>query len=102
MVVNAGGLWARESARWRALFPAAPEWSIKYIVYRRSARDFERDMSTPHRDGPAGESYLRQEGRGLVHRLLTSNPARPLGCGMARRGTSAHELLPDNLDKIEE
>ena len=49
---------------------------------------------------PAGESYLRQEGRGLCIGFY-EQPCKP----WAVDGTPwdfGHELLPDNLDKIED
>ena len=49
---------------------------------------------------PAGESYLRQEGRGLCIGFY-EQPCKP----WAVDGTPwdfGHELLPDDLDKIED
>ncbi len=48
---------------------------------------------------PEGESYLRQEGRGLVHRLLRAGHATS-GASTARRRISATNCSSDKLDRI--
>ena len=99
-VVNAGGLWAREvGAMAGVYFPLHP-MEHQYIVTDDLPEIYERGTAHPHVMDPAGESYLRQEGRGLCIGFY-EQPCRP----WAVDGTPwnfGHELLPDNLDKIED
>ena len=99
-VVNAGGLWAREvGAMAGVYFPLHP-MEHQYIVTDDLPEIYERGTEHPHVMDPAGESYLRQEGRGLCIGFY-EQPCRP----WAVDGTPwnfGHELLPDNLDKIED
>ncbi len=98
-VVNAGGLWAREvGAMAGVYFPLHP-MEHQYIVTDDIAEIYERDAEHPHVMDPAGESYLRQEGRGLCIGFY-EQPCKP----WAVDGTPwnfGHELLPDDFDKIE-
>ncbi|MEO9514777.1 MAG: FAD-dependent oxidoreductase [Paracoccaceae bacterium] len=99
-IVNAGGLWAREvGAMAGVYFPLHP-MEHQYIVTDAVPEIYERDSEHPHVMDPAGESYLRQEGRGLCIGFY-EQPCRP----WAVDGTSwdfGHELLPDDFDKIED
>ena len=99
-VVNAGGLWAREvGAMAGVYFPLHP-MEHQYIVTDDLPEIYGRETEHPHVMDPAGESYLRQEGRGLCIGFY-EQPCRP----WAVDGTPwsfGHELLPDNLDKIED
>ena len=99
-VVNAGGLWAREvGAMAGVYFPLHP-MEHQYIVTDDIPQIYEAGSEHPHVMDPAGESYLRQEGRGLCIGFY-EQPCKP----WAVDGTSwdfGHELLPDNLDKIED
>ena len=99
-IVNAGGLWAREvGAMAGVYFPLHP-MEHQYIVTDAVPEIYERDSEHPHVMDPAGESYLRQEGRGLCIGFYEQT-CRP----WAVDGTSwdfGHELLPDNFDKIED
>ncbi|MFP5508532.1 MAG: FAD-dependent oxidoreductase, partial [Alphaproteobacteria bacterium] len=99
-VVNAGGLWAREvGAMAGVYFPLHP-MEHQYIVTDDLPEIYGREIEHPHVMDPAGESYLRQEGRGLCIGFY-EQPCRP----WAVDGTPwsfGHELLPDNLDKIED
>ena len=52
----------------------------------------------PHVMDPAGESYLRQEGRGLCIGFY-EQPCRPWAVG-GTPWSFGHELLPDDYDKI--
>ena len=98
-VVNAGGLWAREvGAMAGVYFPLHP-MEHQYIVTDDIPEIFERDSEHPHVMDPAGESYLRQEGRGLCIGFY-EQPCKP----WAVDGTPwefGHELLPDDFNKIE-
>jgi dimethylglycine dehydrogenase len=97
-VVNAGGLWAREvGAMAGVYFPLHP-MEHQYIVTDDIPEIYERGHEHPHVMDPAGESYLRQEGRGLCIGFY-EQPCKP----WAVDGTPwnfGHELLPDNFDKI--
>ncbi|SMY07459.1 GcvT family protein [Flavimaricola marinus] len=99
-VVNAGGLWAREvGAMAGVYFPLHP-MEHQYIVTDDIPQIYERDSEHPHVMDPAGESYLRQEGRGLCIGFY-EQPCRP----WAVDGTPwsfGTELLQDDFDKIED
>lgn len=102
-VVNAAGLWAREvGAMAGVYFPLHP-MEHQYIVTEDVPLilDMAKDgLEHPHVMDPAGESYLRQEGRGLCIGFY-EQPCRP----WAVDGTPwdfGHELLPDDFDKIED
>jgi len=98
-VVNAAGLWAREVAAMAGIYTPLHPMEHQYIVTDDVPEIYERDTEHPHVMDPAGESYLRQEGRGLCIGFY-EQPCKP----WAVDGTPwdfGHELLPDNLDKIE-
>ncbi len=98
-LVNAGGLWAREvGAMAGVYFPLHP-MEHQYIVTDDIPEIYERATEHPHVMDPAGESYLRQEGRGLCIGFYEQS-CKP----WAVDGTPwefGHELLPDDFDKIE-
>ena len=102
-VVNAGGLWAREvGAMAGVYFPLHP-MEHQYLV-TDNIPEIEAIIDAggehPHVMDPAGESYLRQEGRGLCIGFYEQR-CRP----WAVDGTKwdfGHELLPDDFDKITE
>ncbi|MCG6902596.1 MAG: FAD-dependent oxidoreductase [Rhodobacter sp.] len=99
-VVNAGGLWAREVAAMAGLYLPLHPMEHQYIVTDDLPEIYERSAEHPHVMDPAGESYLRQEGRGLCIGFYEQT-CRP----WAVNGTPwefGHELLPDDLDKIED
>ncbi|MBQ0749469.1 MAG: FAD-dependent oxidoreductase [Roseovarius sp.] len=98
-VVNAGGLWAREVGAMAGVYLPLHPMEHQYIVTDEIPEIYTRDSEHPHVMDPAGESYLRQEGRGLCIGFY-EQPCKP----WAVDGTPwdfGHELLPDNLDKIE-
>ncbi len=102
-VVNAGGLWAREvGAMAGVYFPLHP-MEHQYLVTEEVPliADIIADgKEHPHVMDPAGESYLRQEGRGLCIGFYEQT-CRPWAVG----GTSwdfGQDLLPDDFDKIED
>ncbi|WP_412550368.1 GcvT family protein [Shimia sp. MIT910701] len=101
-VVNAAGLWAREvGAMAGVYFPLHP-MEHQYIVTEDVPLIVEMmqdGKEHPHVMDPAGESYFRQEGRGLCIGFY-EQPCLPWGVD----GTPwdfGHELLPDDFDKIE-
>lgn len=99
-VVNAAGLWAREVAAMAGTYVPLHPMEHQYIVTDDLPEIYQRDAEHPHVMDPAGESYLRQEGRGLCIGFYEQTCAP-----WAVDGTPwdfGHELLPDNLDKIAE
>ena len=99
-VVNAGGLWAREVAAMAGHYVPLHPMEHQYLITEETPEIYERDFEHPHVMDPAGESYLRQEGRGLCIGFY-EQPCQP----WAVDGTPwefGHELLPDNLDKVED
>ena len=98
-VVNAAGLWAREVGAMAGIYFPLHPMEHQYIVTDDIPEIYERDSEHPHVMDPAGESYLRQEGKGLCIGFY-EQPCRP----WAVDGTPwnfGHELLPDDFDKIE-
>jgi len=99
-VINAGGLWAREVGALAGVYLPLHPMEHQYIVTEDLPEIYDRGREHPHVMDPGGESYLRQEGRGLCIGFY-EQPCKP----WAVDGTPddfGHELLPDNLDKIEE
>ena len=98
-VINAAGLWAREVGAMAGVYMPLHPMEHQCIVTDDVPEIVERVAEHPHVMDPAGESYLRQEGRGLCIGFY-EQPCKP----WAVDGTPwdfGHELLPDNLDKIE-
>lgn len=97
-IVNAGGLWAREvGAMAGVYFPLHP-MEHQYIVTDDIPEIYNRGAEHPHVMDPAGESYLRQEGRGLCIGFYEQT-CRPWAADGTPWGFG-HELLPDDFDKI--
>ncbi len=99
-VVNAGGLWAREVGAMAGVYHPLHPMEHQYLVSDDIPEVYERETELPHALDPAGESYFRQEGRGLVIGIYEQN-CEP----WAVDGTPwdfGTELLPDKLEKIEE
>ena len=102
-IVNAGGLWAREVGAMAGIYFPLHPMEHQYIVTDEVpmiAEIIDSGGEHPHVMDPAGESYLRQEGRGLCIGFY-EQPCRP----WAVDGTPwnfGHELLPDDFDKIED
>ena len=97
-VVNAAGLWAREVGEMAGLFLPLQPMEHQYLVTDDIPEVYERETELPHALDPAGETYLRQEGRGLVIGIY-EHDCEP----WAVDGTPwefGHELLPDNLERI--
>ena len=99
-VVNAGGLWAREVGEMAGVYHPLLPMEHQYLITGDIAEVYEREKELPHVVDPGGESYLRQEGRGLVLGIYEqkcdpwSVDGTPWDFGL--------ELLPDNLDRIAE
>ncbi|MCW9044404.1 MAG: FAD-dependent oxidoreductase [Pseudopelagicola sp.] len=102
-LVNAAGLWAREVGAMAGVYLPLHPMEHQYIVTDEVpmiAEIIDGGGEHPHVMDPAGESYLRQEGRGLCIGFY-EQPCKP----WAVDGTPwnfGHELLPDNFDKIED
>jgi dimethylglycine dehydrogenase len=102
-VVNAAGLWAREVGAMAGTYLPLHPMEHQYLVtdeVPEIAAIIDGGGEHPHVMDPAGESYLRQEGRGLCIGFY-EQPCRP----WAVDGTPwefGHELLPDDFDKIED
>ena len=97
-VVNAGGLWAREVAEMANIYLPLLPMEHQYLITEDIPQIYENDEEHPHVMDPAGESYLRQEGKGLCIGYYEQS-CKP----WALEGTPwsfGHELLPNNLDKI--
>ena len=99
-VVNAAGLWAREVAAMAGVYLPLLPMAHQYLVTEDIPEIYERPEEFPHVMDPGGESYLRQEGRGLCIGFY-EQPCEP----WAVDGTPwdfGHELLNDQFEKIEE
>ena len=99
-VVNAAGLWAREVGAMAGIYFPLHPMEHQYLITEETPEIYERDAEHPHVMDPAGESYLRQEGRGLCIGFY-EQPCKP----WAVNGTPwefGHELLPDDLTKVED
>ncbi|MFV2052821.1 GcvT family protein [Aliiroseovarius sp. YM-037] len=99
-LVNAAGLWAREVGAMAGVYLPLHPMEHQYLVTDDIPSIYERDAEHPHVMDPGGESYLRQEGRGLCIGFYEQT-CKPWAVG----GTPwefGHELLPDDIDKIEE
>ncbi|MGB0960123.1 MAG: GcvT family protein [Halocynthiibacter sp.] len=97
-LVNAAGLWAREVGAMAGVYLPLHPMEHQYIVTDDLPEIYERSHEHPHVMDPAGESYLRQEGRGLCIGFY-EQPCRPWAVD-GTRWDFGHELLPDDLDKI--
>ncbi len=97
-VVNAAGLWAREVGAMAGVFLPLHPMEHQYLVTGDIPEVYEREHELPHVVDPGGETYLRQEGRGLVIGFYEQD-ATPWAVD-GTRWDFGHELLPDNLDRI--
>lgn len=97
-LVNAAGLWAREVGAMAGVYLPLHPMEHQYLATEKIDEVVNHPTELPHVMDPEGESYLRQEGQGLVIGFYEQN------CDpWAVDGTPwdfGHELLPDNLDRI--
>ena len=102
-LVNAGGLWAREvGAMAGVYFPLHP-MEHQYLVTEEVpliAEMMADGREHPHVMDPAGESYLRQEGRGLCIGFYEQT-CRPWSVD-GTPWSFGQDLLQDDFDKIED
>ncbi|MCP5074224.1 MAG: FAD-dependent oxidoreductase [Rhodobacteraceae bacterium] len=102
-IVNAGGLWAREVGAMAGVYLPLHPMEHQYLMTEKIPmieEMIDSGIEHPHVMDPSGESYLRQEARGLCIGFYEQT-CRP----WAVDGTSwefGHELLPDDFDKIED
>ena len=97
-LVNAAGLWAREVGALAGLYLPLHPMEHQYLVTEDTPAVYEHDGELPHVMDPEGESYLRQEGRGICIGFYEQ------ACeSWAVDGTPfdfGHELLENKLDRI--
>jgi dimethylglycine dehydrogenase len=99
-VVIAAGLWAREVGRMAGVYLPLHPMEHQYFVTDDIPEVYNHGSELPHVMDPAGETYLRQEGRGLCIGIYEQK-ATPWAVG----GTPwdfGHELLNDDLDRVAE
>lgn len=97
-VVNAAGLWAREVGEMVGINLPLHPMEHQYFVTDDIKEVMDMKREHPHVMDPEGESYLRQEGNGLVIGFYEQNCV-PWGVD----GTSwdfGHELLNDDIERI--
>ncbi len=99
-VVNAAGLWAREVGAMAGVYLPLHPMEHQYLATDDIPEVYEADKELPHVMDPEGESYLRQEGRGLVIGFY-EQACEPWAVD-GTRWDFGHELLPDKLDRIGE
>ena len=97
-LVNAGGLWAREVGALAGIYLPLHPMEHQYFATDNIPAVFEHDQELPHVMDPEGESYLRQEGKGLVIGFYEQN-CEPWAVA-GTRWDFGHELLDENLDRI--
>ncbi|MDH3221737.1 MAG: FAD-dependent oxidoreductase [Gammaproteobacteria bacterium] len=97
-LVNAAGLWAREVGAMAGIYLPLHPMEHQYFATADIAEVYQRDSELPHVMDPEGESYLRQEGRGLVIGFYEQNCVPWAVDGT--RWDFGHELLEENLDRI--
>ncbi len=97
-IVNAAGLWAREVGAMAGIYLPLHPMEHQYFATDDIAEVCERDQELPHVMDPEGESYLRQEGRGLVIGFYEQD-CEPWAVD-GTRWDFGHELLDENLGRI--
>ncbi len=97
-LVNAAGLWAREVGAMAGVYLPLHPMEHQYFATDDIAEVVSRGEELPHVMDPEGESYLRQEGKGLVIGFYEQNCVPWAVDGT--RWDFGHELLEENLDRI--
>ena len=98
MVVNAGGLWAREVGRMVGLELPILAMEHQFLITEDIPEVKALDREMPHFIDFGGEAYLRQEGHGLV--LGTYEQACVPWSPRTTPMDFGHELLQPDLDRI--
>ena len=99
-VVIAAGLWAREVGALAGVYLPLHPMEHQYFVTDDIPEVYNHGSELPHMLDPGGETYLRQEGRGLVLGIYEQK-AKPWSVN----GTPwdfGHELLNDDLERVAE
>ena len=99
-VVNTAGLWAREVAAMAGVYLPLLPMAHQYLVTDDIPEIYNRDREFPHVMDPGGESYLRQEGRGLCIGFY-EQPCEPWSVDRTP-WEFGHELLNEDFSKIED
>jgi dimethylglycine dehydrogenase len=99
-VVNAAGLWAREVGRMAGVELPLHPMEHQYLITDDIPEVIAHHGELPHVMDPQGESYLRQEGQGLVIGFYEQN-CTPWAPG-STSWDFGHELLPNDLERIGE
>ena len=99
-VVNAAGLWAREVFAMAGTYAPLLPMAHQYLVTDEIPELVARGVEFPHVMDPGGESYLRQEGRGLCIGFY-EKPCEPWSVDGTPWGFG-HELLNEQFEKIED
>jgi len=97
-LVNAAGLWAREVGEMAGVYLPLHPMEHQYFATDDIPEVVGHDTELPHVMDPEGESYLRQEGRGLVIGFYEQD-CEPWAVD-GTRWDFGHELLDENLDRI--
>ena len=97
-IVNAAGLWAREVGALTGVYLPLHPMEHQYLVTEDVAEVYDREQELPHVMDPEGESYLRQEGRGLCIGFY-EQACDPWGVDGTPQDFG-HELLDDKIDRI--
>ncbi len=97
-LVNAAGLWAREVGEMAGVYLPLHAMEHQYLATDDLPEVYDRDEELPHVMDPEGESYLRQEGKGLVIGFYEQDCVPWAIDGT--RWDFGHELLDENLERI--
>jgi dimethylglycine dehydrogenase len=102
MVVNAGGLWAREVGHLAGLDLPVQPMEHHFLITEAIPEIVERgpDARLPAGIDYEGNRYFRQEGQGML--LGTYEPSSTPWMVGGTPGDFGHELLPPDLDRIAE
>jgi dimethylglycine dehydrogenase len=97
-VVIAAGLWAREVGALAGIYLPLHPMEHQYFVTDEIPEVYNHGSELPHMIDPGGETYLRQEGRGLVLGIYEQKCVP-----WSVNGTPwdfGHELLNDDHDRV--
>ncbi len=100
IIVNAGGLWAREVGHLAGIDLPVQPMEHHYLITEAIPQIVEREARLPCGVDYEGNLYFRQEGQGMLLGTYepSSTPWKVAGTPM----DFGHDLLPPDLDRIEE